>query len=82
MLFSGIIFIDANENRNIDKHLNKASEKVKPEYISKEKIVIPNQIKDKNYKGIVSEYTGDIILVGINYDRKSKRHSCKIERYN
>ena len=41
-----------------------------------------SQIKDKNYKGIVSEYTGDIILVGINYDRKSKRHSCKIERYN
>ena len=40
------------------------------------------QIKDKNYKGIVSEYTGDIILVGINYDKKSKRHSCKIERYN
>ena len=50
MLFSGIIFIDANENRNIDKHLNKISEKVKPEYISKEKIVIPNQIKDNNDK--------------------------------
>ena len=50
MLFSGIIFIDANENRNIDKHLNKASEKVKPEYISKEKIVIPNQIKNNNDK--------------------------------
>ena len=41
-----------------------------------------SQIKDKNYKGTVSEYTGDIILVGINYDKKSKRHSCKIERYN
>ena len=41
-----------------------------------------SQIKDKNYKGTVSEYTGDIILVGINYDKKSKRHTCKIERYN
>ena len=50
MLFSGIIFIDANENRNIDKHLKEASEKVKPEYISKEKIIIPNQIKDNNDK--------------------------------
>ena len=49
-LLSGIIFIDANENRNIDKHLNKASEKVKPEYISKEKIVVPNQINDKKDK--------------------------------
>lgn len=49
-LLSGIIFIDANENRNIDKHLKEASEKVKPEYISKEKIIIPNQIKDNNDK--------------------------------
>lgn len=36
----------------------------------------------KNYKGIVSEYTGDIILVGISYDKKSKRHSCKIEKHS
>ena len=49
-LLSGIIFIDANENRNIDKHLKEASEKVKPEYISKEKIIIPNRIKDNNDK--------------------------------
>ena len=49
-LLSGIIFIDANENRNIDKHLKEASEKVKHEYISKEKIDIPNQIKDNNDK--------------------------------
>lgn len=38
-----------------------------------------NQIHNKNYKGKVSQYDGQIILVGINYDSKSKKHDCKIE---
>ena len=25
--------------------------------------------------------TGNIILIGINYDKKTKEHSCKIERF-
>ena len=25
-------------------------------------------------------YTGDILLVGINYDKKSKEHQCIIEK--
>lgn len=32
-------------------------------------------------KGKVSQYDGQIILVGINYDSKSKKHDCKIEIY-
>ena len=27
------------------------------------------------------EYTGDILLVGINYDKKNKAHECEIEQY-
>jgi len=38
-----------------------------------------DQIHNKNYKGKVSQYEGQIILVGINYDSKSKKHDCKIE---
>jgi len=38
------------------------------------------QIKEKNYCAKVAEYTGDILLVGINYDSKTKTHSCEIER--
>lgn len=40
------------------------------------------QIKDRNYTQALQEYTGEILLVGINYDRqnKSKPHSCVIER--
>lgn len=44
------------------------------------------QIKDKQYilrfKGKLAEesrYTGDILLVGINYDKETKKHTCKIE---
>lgn len=37
------------------------------------------QIHSKNYKGKVSQYDGQVILVGINYDSKSKKHDCKIE---
>ena len=39
-----------------------------------------DQIKRKQYPSKISEYTGDILLVGINYDKETKQHSCKIER--
>lgn len=38
------------------------------------------QIKDRKYPAVLENYGGDIVLVGINYDEKSKTHSCKIER--
>ena len=41
-----------------------------------------NQIKDKRYTGALAGYTGDILLVGINYDPKSKKHTCKIEHWH
>lgn len=39
------------------------------------------QIKDKNYTEILERYTGDILLVGINYDKKTKSHQCLIEEF-
>lgn len=38
-----------------------------------------DQIKRRNYTGKASKYTGDIFLVGINYDKKEKKHACVIE---
>lgn len=38
------------------------------------------QIKEKHYTQWVKEYTGDILLVGINYD-EDKGHECLIEKY-
>ena len=38
------------------------------------------QIKERHYTQKVFEYTKDAILVGINYDPKTKEHQCTIER--
>ena len=40
-----------------------------------------DQIKRKDYPTKIADYTGDILLVGINYDKETKQHTCKIERY-
>ena len=37
--------------------------------------------KTKKYPSSILNYTGDILLVGINYDKKSKEHQCLIEKY-
>lgn len=39
-----------------------------------------DQIKKKNYPSKIKEYSGEMLLVGINYDKESKQHTCKIER--
>lgn len=39
------------------------------------------QIKERNYVNALKNYTGEVFLVGINYDKKSKHHQCIIERY-
>lgn len=38
------------------------------------------QIKKKEYGKALAEYSGNLLLVGINYDKKSKKHSCVIEK--
>lgn len=40
-----------------------------------------HQIHEKEYAEWIQEYTGDILLVGINYHKKSKKHECRIEKY-
>ncbi len=38
------------------------------------------QIKEKRYTGALSGYKGEILLVGINYDKETKQHDCVIEK--
>jgi hypothetical protein len=38
------------------------------------------QIKQKNYPAQVANYSGNILLVGINYDKETKKHDCMIEQ--
>lgn len=40
-----------------------------------------SQIKDKNYCESLKDYNGKVLLVGINYDKATKEHSCQIEEY-
>ena len=37
------------------------------------------QIKEKNYPESVGQYTGKMLLVAVNYDKKTKEHHCLIE---
>lgn len=39
------------------------------------------QIKNRNYPQILQSFADDILLVGINYDEQSKKHSCTIEKH-
>lgn len=39
------------------------------------------QIHEKEYPRFLLEYTGKILLVGINYDKKRKEHQCVVEEY-
>ena len=37
------------------------------------------QIKERHYVETLKEYKGNLLLAGINYDKKSKKHECVIE---
>lgn len=39
------------------------------------------QIKEKKYAESLADYTGEILLVGISYDKKTKQHECVIESF-
>jgi hypothetical protein len=40
-----------------------------------------SQIKNRNYPQVLEGFGSDILLVGVNYDEKSKKHTCVIEKY-
>ena len=39
------------------------------------------QIRERQYPNSLLQYTGNVLLVAINYDEKTKEHVCKIEEY-
>lgn len=41
-----------------------------------------SQIREKEYCKSLEDYRGKILLVGINYDRKTRKHQCRIEEEN
>ncbi len=39
-----------------------------------------DQIREKKYPDSIKDYTDNILLVGISYDKKTKKHECVIEK--
>ena len=39
------------------------------------------QIKDKKYPKALENYLDNLLLVAVNYDKKTKVHECVIEKY-
>lgn len=74
--FADLVFIP---RRNVDKPAMVVELKC-----NKGSVAAIEQIKQKNYPAKVAEYmnsnrAGEILLVGINYDKETKTHSCVIE---
>lgn len=40
------------------------------------------QIRKKKYPAVLNQYRGDILLVGVNYDTGTKKHTCTIEKWS
>ena len=40
-----------------------------------------DQIKRKQYPAKLEQYEGNLLLIGVNYDKETKTHSCKIEKH-
>ena len=41
-----------------------------------------DQIKEKKYPKGLEKYRDNLLIVGISYDKKTKKHSCRIEEVN
>lgn len=39
------------------------------------------QIEEKKYAGALEGYRGNLLTVGINYDKKTKKHECIIRKF-
>ena len=39
------------------------------------------QIKEKGYAGVLADYAGEVLLVGVSYDKKTRQHEAVIEAW-
>ena len=62
-------------------HMNKPALVVELKYDKTADTAI-QQIKDRQYAQALEGYSGEVLLVGINYNKENKSHSCMIERLN
>jgi len=72
--YSDLVFIPRQ------KHLDKPALVVELKWNKTVKGAI-SQIKDRNYLSALESYQGNLLLVGINYDKETKDHECVIESW-
>ena len=70
--FADIVFIP---RKNVDSPAIVVELKV-----NKDADAAIDQIRRKEYPAKVAEYAGNLLLVGISYDRQTRQHSCRIEK--
>ena len=39
------------------------------------------QIKEREYAGALADYAGEVLLVGVSYDKKTRQHEAVIEEW-
>ena len=69
--FADVVYVPVNKEKPaliVELKHNKSSESAL------------NQIKEKKYFDSLEAFSGEILLVGINYDEAAKEHTCKIEK--
>jgi RecB family endonuclease NucS len=70
--FADLIFLPRKNNSNpamiVELKYNKSAEGA------------IEQIKKKQYADSLKDYSGEILLVGINYNKDTKKHDCVIEK--
>ena len=71
--FADLVFIPR-------KHVDQPAMVVELKY-DKDADTAINQIKRKQYPQKLAQYTDNILLVGITYDKKAKTHMCVIEKW-
>lgn len=70
--FADIVFLPR-------KHSDKPAMVVELKYDKSAEGAI-GQIKRKQYTSVLESYRGNILLVGVNYDKATKEYACRIER--
>lgn len=71
--FADIIYLPRKE------HLNRPAMIIELKW-DKSAVSAIQQIKERNYPQTLRGYGGNLLMVGINYDTKTKIHECIIEK--
>lgn len=69
--FADLVFIPRSGNKNLAMIIELKW--------NKDAGIALNQIKDRSYIKCLKDYNGKVLFVGINYDKKSKKHECRFE---